>query len=126
MNRIIVSVIALILVIAVASFSVLSLDSSCKNLSENLDEIKSAAEFKDSEKAIELTEKALELWDKEERKISLLVDHSEIDEIEKTLKSLPILARQGSMERLEEQSSIAAERVRHIREKEKISVKNIF
>lgn len=126
MNRIIVSVIALILVITVASFSVLSLDSSCKNLSENLDEIKSAAEFKDSEKAIELTEKALELWDEEEGKISLLVDHSEIDEIEKTLKSLPVLARQGSMERLEEQSSIAAERVRHIREKEKISVKNIF
>lgn len=126
MNRIIVSVIALILVIAVASFSVLSLDSSCKNLSENLDEIKSAAEFKDNEKAIELTEKALELWDEEERKISLLVDHSEIDEIEKTLKSLPVLARQGNMERLEEQSSIAAERVRHIREKEKISVKNIF
>lgn len=126
MNRIIVSVIALILVIAVASFSVLSLDSSCRNLSENLDEIKSAAEFKDSEKAIELTEKALELWDEEEGKISLLVDHSEIDEIEKTLKSLPVLARQGSMERLEEQSSIAAERVRHIREKEKISVKNIF
>lgn len=126
MNRIIVSIIALILVIAVASFSVLSLDSSCKNLSENLDEIKNAAEIKDNEKAIELTEKALELWDKEERKISLLVDHSEIDEIEKTLKSLPVLARQGSMERLEEQSSIAAERVRHIREKEKISAKNIF
>lgn len=126
MNRIIVSVIALILVIAVASFSVLSLDSSCRNLSENLDEIKSAAEFKDSEKAIELTEKALELWDEEEGKISLLVDHSEIDEIEKTLKSLPVLARQGSMERLEEQSSIAAERVRHIREKEEISIKNIF
>lgn len=126
MNRIIVSVIALILVIAVASFSVLSLDSSCKNLSENLDEIKSAAGIKDTEKTIELTEKALELWDKEERKISLLVDHSEIDEIEKTIKSLPVLARQGSMERLEEQSSIAAERVRHIREKEKISVKNIF
>lgn len=126
MNRIIVSVIALILVIAVASFSVLSLDSSCKNLSENLDEIKNTAEIKDNEKAIELTEKALELWDKEERKISLLVDHSEIDEIEKTIKSLPVLARQGNMERLEEQSSIAAERVRHIREKEKISVKNIF
>lgn len=126
MNRIIVSVIALILVIAVASFSVLSLDSSCRNLSENLDEIKSAAEFKDAEKTIELTEKALELWDEEEGKISLLVNHSEIDEIEKTLKSLPVLARQGSMERLEEQSSIAAERVRHIREKEKISVKNIF
>lgn len=126
MNRIIVSVIALILVIAVASFSVLSLDSSCKKLSENLDEIKNTAEIKDNEKAIELTEKALELWDKEERKISLLVDHSEIDEIEKTIKSLPVLARQGNMERLEEQSSIAAERVRHIREKEKISVKNIF
>lgn len=126
MNRIIVSVIALILVIAVASFSVLSLDSSCKNLFENLDEIKSAAGIKDTEKTIELTENMLEIWEKEEKKISLLVNHSEIDEIEKTIKSLPVLARQGNMERLEEQSSVAAERVRHIREKEKISVKNIF
>ena len=53
MNRIIVSVIALILVIAVASFSVLSLDSSCENLSEKLGEIQSAAENKDNERAIE-------------------------------------------------------------------------
>ncbi len=126
MNRIIVSVIALILVIAVASFSVLSLDSSCENLSEKLGEIQSAAENKDNERAIELTENVLEIWENEEKKISLLVNHSEIDEIEKTVKSLPVLARQDNMERLEEQSSIAAERVRHIREKEKISAKNIF
>lgn len=126
MNRIIVSVIALIFVIAVASFSVLSLDSSCENLSEKLGEIQSAAENKDNERAIELTENVLEIWENEEKKISLLVNHSEIDEIEKTVKSLPVLARQDNMERLEEQSSIAAERVRHIREKEKISAKNIF
>lgn len=126
MNRIIVSVIALILVIAVASFSVLSLDSSCENLSEKLGEIQSAAENKDNERAIELTENVLEIWENEEKKISLLVNHSEIDEIEKTVKSLPVLARQDNMERLEEQSSVAAERVRHIREKEKISAKNIF
>lgn len=126
MNRIIVSVIALILVIAVASFSVLSLDSSCENLSEKLGEIQSAAENKDNKRAIELTENVLEIWENEEKKISLLVNHSEIDEIEKTVKSLPVLARQDNMERLEEQSSIAAERVRHIREKEKISAKNIF
>ena len=68
----------------------------------------------------------LEIWENEEKKISLLVNHSEIDEIEKTVKSLPVLARQDNMERLEEQSSVAAERVRHIREKEKISAKNIF
>lgn len=126
MNRIIVSVIALILVIAVASFSVLSLDSSCENLSEKLGEIQSAAENKDNKRAIELTENVLEIWENEEKKISLLVNHSEIDEIEKTVKSLPVLARQDNMERLEEQSSVAAERVRHIREKEKISAKNIF
>ena len=126
MNRIIVSVIALILVIAVASFSVLSLDSSCENLSEKLGEIQSAAENKDNKRAIELTENVLEIWENEEKKISLLVNHSEIDEIKKTVKSLPVLARQDNMERLEEQSSVAAERVRHIREKEKISAKNIF
>lgn len=126
MNRIVVSITVLVLVIAIASFGVMSLDSSCKNLSEKLDEIKSAAVNSDREKAIQLTEKALEIWEKEEKKISLLVDHSEIDDIEQTIKSLPVLARQGNMERLQEKSSIAAERVRHIRDKERISAQNVF
>lgn len=126
MNRIVVSAAALILVIVIASLSIWSLDSSCENLSEKLGEIQSTAESGDNEKAIELTENMLEIWEKEEKKISLLVNHSEIDEIEKTIKSLPVLARQGNTKRLEEQSSVAAERVRHIREKERISVKNIF
>lgn len=126
MNRIVVAAASLILVIVIASLSIRSLDSSCEKLSEKLDEIQSTAESGDAEKAIELTENMLEMWEKEEKKISLLVNHSEIDEIEKTVKSLPVLARQGNTERLEEQSSVAAERVRHIREKEKISAKNIF
>lgn len=126
MNRIVVATASLILVIVIASLSIRSLDSSCEKLSEKLDEIQSTAESGDAEKAIELTENMLEMWEKEEKKISLLVNHSEIDEIEKTVKSLPVLARQGNTERLEEQSSVAAERVRHIREKEKISAKNIF
>lgn len=126
MNRIVVSAAALILVIVIASLSIWSLDSSCENLSEKLGEIQSTAESGDNEKAIHLTENMLEIWEKEEKKISLLVNHSEIDEIEKTIKSLPVLARQGNTKRLEEQSSVAAERVRHIREKERISVKNIF
>ena len=126
MNRIVVAAASLILVIVIASLSIRSLDSSCEKLSEKLDEIQSTAESGDAEKAIELTENMLEMWEKEEKKISLLVNHSEIDEIEKTVKSLPVLARQGNTERLEEQSSVAAERVRHIREKEKISINNIF
>lgn len=126
MNRIAVSVATLILVITVATLSVLSLDSSCKKLAEALDEIKQTAVTGDREKAIELTEKALEIWDKEEKKISLLVNHAEIDDIEQTIKSLPVYARQDNMEKLEEKSSIAAERVRHIRDKEKISAENVF
>ncbi len=126
MNRNIVSLAALILVFSIALCGITSLDASCKKLSEKLDEIKISAENKDSENAVSLTENVLEIWEKEDKKISLLVDHREIDEIEQTIKSLPVLARQGNMEKLEEKSSIAAERVRHIREKEKISVKNIF
>lgn len=126
MNRNIISLAALILVFSIALCGITLLDASCKKLSEKLDEIKISAENKDSENAVSLTENVLEIWEKEDKKISLLVDHREIDEIEQTIKSLPVLARQGNMEKLEEKSSIAAERVRHIREKEKISVKNIF
>ncbi|MCH5169784.1 MAG: DUF4363 family protein [Oscillospiraceae bacterium] len=126
MNRIVVSVIVLLLVFGIATFSVMSLDASCKTLASSLDEIKQTAELGDREKAIELSQKTLEIWDKEEKKISLLVNHGEIDEIEKIIKSLPIYARQDNMEKLEEKSSIAAERVRHIRDKENVSAGNVF
>lgn len=126
MNRIVVSVLALILVIIISTIGVLSLNSSCKNLAENLDEVKQAAIDRDREKSIELTQKVTEIWEKEEKKVSLLVDHREIDEIEQTIKSLSVYARQDNMEKLEEKSSIAAERVRHIRDKEKLSPENIF
>lgn len=126
MNRIVISVAALVLVIIISTIGVLSLNSSCKNLAENLDEVKQAAIDRDKEKSIELTQKVTEIWEKEEKKVSLLVDHREIDEIEQTIKSLPVYARQDNMEKLEEKSSIAAERVRHIRDKEKLSPENIF
>lgn len=126
MNRIAVSVAALILIITIATLGVLSLDSSCKKLAEALDEIKQTAVTGDREKTMALAENILDIWDKEEKKISLLVNHEEIDEIEQTIKSLPVYARQDNMEKLEEKSSIAAERVRHIRDKEKLSPENIF
>ena len=126
MNRIIVSVIVLLLVVGIATFSVISLDASCKTLASSLDEIKKTAEEGDREKAIELTVNILDVWEREEKKIELLIDHGEIDEIEKIIKSLPIYARQDNMERLEEKSSIAAERVRHIKDKEKVSPQNVF
>lgn len=126
MNRIVISVAALVLVIIISTIGVLSLNSSCKNLAENLDEVKQAAIDRDKEKSIELTQKVTEIWEKEEKKVSLLVDHREIDEIEQTIKSLSVYARQDNMEKLEEKSSIAAERVRHIRDKERMSPENIF
>lgn len=126
MNRIIIAITALVLSVSAAGIGLFSLDSSCKKLGEELDEITAAAKNNDTENAYILTEQIIELWEKEDKKISLLVDHREIDEIERTIKSLPTLARQGSMERLEEQSSVAAERVRHIRKKEKISAENVF
>lgn len=126
MNRIVISVAALILAIIISTIGVLSLNNSCKNLAENLDEVKQAAIDRDREKSVELTQKVTEIWEKEEKKVSLLVDHREIDEIEQTIKSLSVYARQDNMEKLEEKSSIAAERVRHIRDKEKLSPENIF
>ncbi|MCH5190185.1 MAG: DUF4363 family protein [Oscillospiraceae bacterium] len=126
MNRIIVSVIVLLSVVGIATFSVMSLDASCERLAESLDEIKQTAEAGDSEKAVELTENILDVWEKQEKKISLLIDHGEIDEIEKIIKSLSVYARQDNMERLEEKSSVAAERVRHIKDKEKVSPQNVF
>lgn len=126
MSRMIISGVALLLVIALATVGVISLNKSCEELATMLDEIQQTAINKDQEKAIELTNKAIKLWSKEEKVISLLVDHREIDEIEQTIKSLSVFARQDDMEKLEEKSSVAAERVRHIRDKEKVSPESVF
>lgn len=126
MNRMVISVIALVLVVIAATAGLISLNHSCNRLANTLDEIKETAIEKDQDKSIELTKKAVKIWSKEEKIISLLVDHREIDEVEETIKSLPVFARQDDMEKLEEKSSVAAERIRHIKDKEKISAENIF
>ncbi len=126
MNRITISIIALLIVIALATAGHISLDNTCDDLAKTLDEIKETAIDKDQEKAIELSKNVVKVWTKKEKVISLLIDHREIDEIEQTIKSLPIYARQDDMEKLEEKASVGAERVRHIKDKEKISAENIF
>lgn len=126
MNRIVISVLSLILVFSLSLIGILSLNKACESLASSLDEIQAAAKEKDQEKCIELTENILDIWENKEVVISLLVDHREIDEIEQTIKCLPVFARQDNMERLEEMSSLASERVRHINHKEKIEVGNIF
>lgn len=126
MNRMIISAVAILLVLVTATVGLISLKKSCKKLADALDEIKETAIEKDREKAKELTNKTIELWSKEEKIISLLIDHREIDEIEQTIKSLSVFARQNDMKRLEEKSSVAAERVRHIIDKEKVSAENVF
>ncbi len=126
MNRMIISAVAVLLVLVTATVGLISLKKSCEKLADALDEIKETAIEKDREKAKELTNKTIELWSKEEKIISLLIDHREIDEIEQTIKSLSVFARQNDMKRLEENSSVAAERVRHIIDKEKVSAENVF
>ncbi len=126
MNRIVISVFTLIIVFSLSLVGIISLNKTCESLAESLDEIQAAAIEEDREKCIELTDDILDIWEKKEVVISLLVDHREIDEIEQTIKCLPVFARQDNMERLEEMSSLASERVRHINHKEKIETGNIF
>lgn len=126
MVRIKISVICLVFVLVFSIVGYVLLNNSCEKLASSLDDVVNAVQANETSNLPNLVDRCIELWYKEERLISLLVDHREIDEIEETLKSLPVFIDQENFDKLQENSYIAAERVRHISSKEKFSIENIF
>mgnify|MGYP006332513001 FL=1 len=58
--------------------------------------------------------------------IESFIRHEETDKLEETIKSLPVYARQGNMERLEQQADLAIDELHHLIRSEKPLLSNIF
>ena len=126
MKRIILAIGALVIAFALAFTGYFWVHNACNKLETYLTEICSIAEKDDVEKAIKKSQEAVTLWEDVHDIIESFIRHEETDKLEELIKSLPLYAKQGNMERLEQQADLAIDELSHLIRNEKPLISNIF
>ena len=126
MKRIIIAVSVIFLAFAISFTGNFLVDRACKKLENHLSEICNTAQDKNVEKAIQLSESAVVLWEDVHDIIESFIRHEETDKLEELVKSLSVYAQQGNMERLEQQADLAIDELSHLIRNEKPLISNIF
>ena len=126
MKRIIISVGAIIMAFVIAFTGYFLVNRASDQLEKQLFEICKVAQQDNTEKAIKMSDDAIVLWEDVHDTIESFIRHEETDKLEETIKSLPVYARQGNMERLEQQADLAIDELSHLIRNEKPLISNIF
>ena len=126
MKRIIIAVAVIIIAFSIAFTGYFLVDKKCKELELNLAKICNISQQNNVKKAIDLSDETVELWEDIHDIIESFIRHEETDKLEETIKSLPVYARQGNLERLEQQADLAIDELHHLIRSEKPLLSNIF
>ncbi len=126
MKRTIFAITALISVVILCFVGFYIINDTCNELKNSLNEVSSFAREGNIATAQQKAEHTVKLWEDIHGKIETFTPHSETDELEEIVKSLPVYAQQGNMERLEQESEKAINRLEHIVKNEKPLLSNIF
>ncbi len=126
MKRIILATSAVVIAFAISFTGYFLVDKSCKKLESRLADICNIAQEKEVEMAINTSNDAVKLWEDVHDLIESFIRHEETDKLEELIKSLPVYAKQGNMERLEQQADLAIDELHHLIRNEKPLISNIF
>lgn len=126
MKRIIIAVSAILSAFAISFSGYFLVDNACKKLEIHLQSICAVAQNDETEKAVDLSEDAISLWEDVHGLVESFIRHEETDKLEELIKSLPVYAGQGNMERLEQQADLAIDEIHHLIRSEKPIISNIF
>lgn len=126
MKRIIIAISVITLAFAISFTGYFLVDKACKELENHLSDICNVAQEKNTEKAVLMSEDVVIMWEDVHDTIESFIRHEETDKLEELIKSLPVYARQGNMERLEQQADLAIDELHHLIRNEKPLISNIF
>lgn len=126
MKRIIIAVIAIASAITISFVGFFCVKNTCNRLEDALAELSELSNENKTEQAIKKSEELIVLWDEIHGRIESFIDHDETDKLEEIIRNLPIYARQGNMERLEQQIDLAIDELGQIIRSEKPIISNIF
>ena len=128
MKQAIIMVIILIIIFGLALYTQSFLDNTSDNLVSKLESLKKEIENGNKQEDL-LKEKTDEIygeWQDINEKWSVVVLHDEIDLIETSLIRMKSKIKTGSLEESMEDLDTSIFLLKHIKEKEKTSLKNIF
>lgn len=128
MKETIIIIVILIIIISSAIYTQIFLNSTADVLVSKLEELKNGIEQSEmSEKEMELkSDEIYGNWEKINEKWSVIVLHDEIDLIETSLIRMKSKIKTENFEESMEDLDTSIFLVKHIKEKEKTSLKNIF
>ncbi len=126
MKRIIVAVSAILGAFAISFTGYFLVDNACVKLENHLWGICTVAQKGETEKAVTMSDDAVTLWENVHGLVESFIRHEETDKLEELIKSLPVYAQQGNMERLEQQADLAIDELHHLIRSEKPIISNIF
>ncbi len=126
MKRIIIALCAIVTAFAISFVGYFSVDKACKKLENHLLDICRVARADDVKTAVKQSEDGVVMWEDVHDLIESFIRHEETDKLEELIKSLPVYAGQGNMERLEQQADLAIDELHHLIRNEKPLISNIF
>ncbi len=126
MKRIILAISAIVIAFAISFTGYFLVDDACKKLEIQLADICNVAQKQETEIAIDMSNDVVVLWEDVHDTIESFIRHEETDKLEELVKSLPVYAKQGNMERLEQQADLAIDELHHLIRNEKPLISNIF
>ena len=126
MKRLFLAIGALVVAFAIAFIGYFLVDKSCEKLEKQLEGICKIAQESDMENAIKKSQDTVVVWEDVHDIIESFIRHEETDKLEELIKSLPVYAQQGNMERLEQQADLAIDELSHLIRNEKPLISNIF
>ncbi len=126
MKRIIIATSAILGAFIISFSGYFLVDNACKKLEKHLWDICTVSQKQETEKAVKMSNEAVSLWEEIHGLVESFIRHEETDKLEELIKSLPVYAQQGNLERLEQQADLAIDELHHLIRSEKPLISNIF
>ncbi len=95
-------------------------NNSLKIMSKEIENVEKEDELQENVK------KLAETWKREESKLSCYMEHDELEEISKLINSLEFSSKNDDIEKVDENIDEIKFKMEHIKNKQKIKIKNIF
>lgn len=126
MKRIVIALILLITAVSVSVWSNISFEKSMESFSVSLKELISYSENADNEKLEEETLKVVEAWRDSSAFLHSLVAHEGMDELEKSITSLPLLLKHSDREEFVNECIKAVNQIDNLIDSERLNVGNVL
>lgn len=126
MKRIIIALLLLISAISVSVWSNITFEKNMNYYSYSLKNLISYSENSDDEKLLKETMTVVEAWQESSAFLHSLVAHEGMDELEKSITSLPLLLEHSDREEFRNECIKAVNQINNLIDSEKLNIGNVL